>query len=194
MLFIIFCLFVSAQHLGCTCFRIRFSSWSLTFLQHSPQVIAHTCIFLILSRTAPKNYALCVVLVPFADREIGARSDATYILGHRLSSCLMSATAHLDCSNTECLDWLRNTDEKSHLRGAMVPSPSCFVNFGYFIWELPGSVVAAFAHHAPRESLCYFMRLHRSRKGRMGYIRDGEGIMNNCRGKKIRGQVKVKGE
>lgn len=47
--------------------------------------------FLILSRTAPKNYALCVVLIPFADREIGVRSDVTYFLGHRFLSPLMSA-------------------------------------------------------------------------------------------------------
>jgi hypothetical protein len=40
------------------------------FSQHSPQVIAHTCTFLILSRTAPKNHALCVLLMPFADREV----------------------------------------------------------------------------------------------------------------------------
>jgi len=46
------------------------------------------------------------------------------------------------------------------------------------------SFIAAVALHAPRESLCYLMRLHGSRERRMGYIRDGEGIMNNCRRKK----------
>ena len=58
--------------------------------------------------------------------------------------------------------------------------------FGYLGYHPPGSlvVIAAVAHHAPRESFRYFMRLHGSRKVRMGYIRDGEGIMNNCRGKK----------
>ena len=133
--------------------------------------------------------------MPFADRETGVRSDVTYIPGHPLSSSLMSAPASLDCSNTECLDWLRNTEVKSHLRCAMVPSLNlllCQFRLLY-LGTSQCSVVAAVAHHAPRESLCYFMRLHRSRKGRMGYIRDGEGIMNNCRGKKIRGQVKVKG-
>jgi hypothetical protein len=100
-----FCHFAPAQHLGCTCFRVRFSSWWLTFCQHSPQVIAHHCIFLILSRTAPKNHALCVVLLPFADREIGVRSNPTYILRHRFSSDVGGPP---DCSYYRCLDWLRN--------------------------------------------------------------------------------------
>ena len=58
--------FAPAQHLACTLLRVRFSSWWLTYFQHSPQVIAHTCTFLILSRLLrQKNYALCVVLVCF---------------------------------------------------------------------------------------------------------------------------------
>jgi hypothetical protein len=58
--------FAPAQHLACTFLRVRFSSWSLTYFQHSSQVIAHTCTFLILSRLLRrKNYALCVVIVCF---------------------------------------------------------------------------------------------------------------------------------
>ena len=52
--------FAPAQHLACTFLHVRFSSWWLTYFQHSPQVIAHTCTFLILSRLLHQK-KLCIM-------------------------------------------------------------------------------------------------------------------------------------
>ena len=46
--------------------------------------------FLYFASTAPKNHALCVVVMLSADCEIGARSDATFVPGH-LPPPLLSA-------------------------------------------------------------------------------------------------------
>lgn len=104
--------FAPAQHLACTFLHVRFSLWWLTYFQHSPQVIAYTCTFLILSRLLhPKNYALCVDLVCFLSavrRPWDLARDARHVLlGQRLSSPVISALPRIDCSYLECLDWLR---------------------------------------------------------------------------------------
>ena len=56
----------------------------------------------------------------FADREIGARPNATYILGHRLSSSLILAAPHLDCNVSGLAE--KQTAVKLHQRHATAMS------------------------------------------------------------------------